>query len=129
MGVPWLEFPVRALVWCPRSWCRHGQENDNKGEMASGNARPAAKQNMGDEAMKTHGLKSGLNAYMIVVTLCPRFVPLSYSHAAISCTRSMPSGTHLSQLTKALLKLVSGLWTRVGISIGGGGCCAGAGVH
>jgi len=89
--------------------------------MASGNARPAAKQNMGDEAMKTHGLKSGLNAYMIVVTLCPRFVPLSYSHAAISCTRSMPSGTHLSQLTKALLKLVSGLRTRVGISRGGGG--------
>src|SRR6266852_5293223 len=64
---------------------------------------------------------------MIVVTLCPRFVPLSHSPAAISYTRSMSSGTLLSRLTKALLKLVIGLRTRVGISIrGGGGSVCGA---
>jgi hypothetical protein len=40
--------------------------------------RPAAKQSMGDEAMKTHGLKSGLDAWVTIVTLCPRSVPLSH---------------------------------------------------
>jgi hypothetical protein len=39
----------------------------------------------------------------------------------------MPTGTHLSWLLKALLKLVGGLRTRIGISFGGGSAC-GAGL-
>jgi hypothetical protein len=55
---------------------------------------------------------------------CPIAVP------PFACTRSMPTGTHMSWLSKALLKLVSGLRTRTGIGIGGRSICsAGAGAQ
>lgn len=71
--------------------------------------------------METYGLKSGLNAWMIAFTLCPRPPP----SAPFIAPPSMPTGTHLSRL-----KLASGLRTRIGIGIGGGSICgAGAGAQ
>jgi hypothetical protein len=81
--------------------------------------------------MKTHGSKSGLTARMIAATLFPRRRPSAPSPAPpFACTRSMPSGMHLSQLSKASFKLASGLRTRIGIDISCGSVVpCGTGAH
>jgi hypothetical protein len=74
VGIPWLEFQYGLGPGVQDPGVDVGKSND-KGETASESAWLAAERSMGDEAMKTHDLKSGLNAWMIVVTLSTRSRP------------------------------------------------------